>query len=86
MKHSTINIHGAKTHLSRLVDEVCKGKELILAKAGKPLVRLVPLEQAKPTRTPGFLKGKIKISADFDAPLPQNCLHMHLTPPSAVCA
>ena len=67
-----INIHEAKTHLSRLVDEVCKGKELILAKAGKPLVKLVPLEQAKPTRTPGFLKGKIKISADFDAPLPQD--------------
>ncbi len=75
MKHSTINIHEAKTHLSRLVDEVCKVKELILAKAGKPLVRLVPLEQSKPKRTPGFLKGKIKISADFDAPLPQGWLN-----------
>ena len=74
MKKTTINIHEAKTHLSRLVDEVCKGKELILAKAGKPLVKLVPLEQAKPTRTPGFLKGKIKISADFDAPLSQDWL------------
>jgi prevent-host-death family protein len=74
MKHSTINIHEAKTHLSRLVDEVCKGKELILAKAGKPLVKLVPLEQSKPKRIPGFLKGKIKIAADFDAPLPQDWL------------
>ena len=72
MKNATINIHEAKTHLSRLVDEVCKGKELILAKAGKPLVKLVPLEQSKPTRTPGFLKGKIKIARDFDAPLPQD--------------
>jgi antitoxin (DNA-binding transcriptional repressor) of toxin-antitoxin stability system len=73
MKPSTINIHEAKTHLSRL-DEVCNGKELILAKAGKPLVKLVPLEKAKTTRTPGFLKGKIKISADFDAPLPKDWL------------
>ncbi len=72
MNPSTINIHEAKTHLSRLVDEVCKGKELILAKAGKPLVKLVPLEQCHPKRTPGFLKGKIKISKDFDAPLPQH--------------
>jgi prevent-host-death family protein len=74
MKPSTINIHEAKMHLSRLVDEVCNGKELILAKAGKPLVKLVPLEQAKAPRTPGFLKGKIKISADFDAPLPKDWL------------
>ncbi len=72
MKNSTINIHEAKTHLSRLVDEVCKGKELILSKAGKPLVKLVPLEQAKTRRKPGFLKGKIKIAVDFDAPLPQD--------------
>jgi prevent-host-death family protein len=60
MKPSTINIHEAKTHLSRLVDEVCNGKELILAKAGKRLVKLVPLEKAKATRTPGVLKGKFK--------------------------
>jgi antitoxin (DNA-binding transcriptional repressor) of toxin-antitoxin stability system len=45
-----------------------------LAKAGKSLVKLVPLEKAKTTRTPGFLKGKIKISADFDAPLPKDWL------------
>ena len=74
MEKTTINIHEAKTHLSRLVDEVYKGKELILAKAGKPLVKLVPLEQSKPKRTPGFLRGKIKIAADFDAPLPQDGL------------
>jgi len=74
MKNSMINIHEAKTHLSRLVDEVCKGKELILAKAGKPLVKLVPLKPSKPKRTPGFLKGKIKIAADFDAPLPHDWL------------
>jgi len=71
MNSSTMNIHEAKTHLSKLIDEVSKGKEIILAKAGKPLVKLVPLEQSKPKRIPGFLKGKIKFSADFDAPLPQ---------------
>lgn len=74
MKPAIINIHEAKTHLSRLVDEACKGKELILAKAGKPLVKLTPLEKRKPPRIPGFLKGKIKISADFDAPLPNDWL------------
>lgn len=47
MKPSTVNIHKAKTHLSRLVDEVCEGKEFILAKEGKPLVKLVPLKNGK---------------------------------------
>ena len=75
MKIATMNIHEAKTHLSRLVDEVCKGQELILAKAGRPLVKLVPLKTVKPKRTPGFLKGKIRIAADFDAPLPQDWLN-----------
>jgi prevent-host-death family protein len=74
MKSSTVNIHEAKTHLSRLVDEVCEGKELILAKAGKPLVKLVPLKKAKSKRKPGFLKGKMKIGKDFDTPLPQGWL------------
>lgn len=70
MELETINIHQAKTHLSRLVDEVCQGKEFILAKAGKPLVKLVPLKKTKPKRKPGFLKGKIKIAKNFDEPLP----------------
>jgi prevent-host-death family protein len=74
MKTPTVNIHEAKTHLSRLVDEVCEGKELILAKAGKPLVKLVPLKKVNPKRKAGFLKGKIKIAKDFDAPLPQDWL------------
>ncbi len=73
MESSTVNIHEAKTHLSRLVNEVCEGKELILAKAGKPLVKLVPLHKKK-KRKPGFLKGKIKISPNFDLPLPSDWL------------
>ena len=70
----TINIHEAKTHLSRLVDEVSAGEELIIAKAGKPLARLVPIKLARPTRKPGFLKGKIRIANDFDAPLPSDLI------------
>ena len=65
-----VNIHQAKTHLSRLVEEVSAGKELIIGKAGKPLAKLVPLKPAKPVRKPGFLKGKIRIAGDFDKPLP----------------
>ena len=69
-----INIHEAKTHLSRLVEEVSAGEELTIAKAGKPLARLVPIKSAKQTRKPGFLKGKIRIANDFDAPLPSELL------------
>ena len=67
---ATVNIHQAKTHLSRLVDEVKRGKQHIIAKSGKPLAKLVPIRNEKPVRKPGFLKGKIKIGAKFDAPLP----------------
>lgn len=71
---ATVNIHEAKTHLSRLLDEVSGGKELVIAKAGKPLAKLVPIKPAKPVRKPGFLKGRIKISNDFDKPLPDELL------------
>ena len=70
----TINIHEAKTHLSRLVDEVSAGEELTIAKAGKPLARLVPIKPAKRVRKPGFLKGKMRIANDFDAPLPSELI------------
>ena len=62
-------MHEAKTHLSRLLDEVNGGTEVIIAKAGKPVARLVPIESRRPTRTPGFLRGKIRVADDFDAPL-----------------
>lgn len=71
---TTINIHEAKTHLSRLVDEAGAGKDLVIAKAGKPVARLVALTPPRPKRTPGFLKGKIRIAKDFDAPLPVELL------------
>lgn len=69
---TVINIHHAKTHLSRLVEEAAAGKELVIGKAGKPLAKLVPLNPPRPVRKPGFLKGKIRIARDFDKPLPED--------------
>jgi len=66
----TVNIHEAKTQFSRLVDAAASGEEIVIAKAGKPAARLVPMERAKVTRRFGGLKGKVHIADDFDAPLP----------------
>jgi prevent-host-death family protein len=66
---TTINIHEAKTHLSRLVDEVAAGAEVIIAKAGKPVARLTPLAAPARKKQLGLLKGKIKVPDDFNAPL-----------------
>jgi len=70
----TINIHEAKTHLSRIVDEVAAGTEVIIAKAGKPMARLLPVTVAVKKKRLGLLKGKIRIPADFNAPLPDEVL------------
>jgi prevent-host-death family protein len=70
----TINIHEAKTQFSRLIDAVSQGEEIIIAKAGKPAARLVPIQAKKPVLRFGVLKGKIKIAKDFDAPLPEEVL------------
>lgn len=67
-----VNIHEAKTHLSRLVDEAAQGEEIVIAKAGKPLARLVGTGP-RPRRR-GVLKGQISIADDFDAPLPEEIL------------
>ena len=69
-----VNIHSAKTHFSQLLDRVSSGEEIIIAKAGKPIARLVPLESYKHQRQPGSAKGKISIAEDFDAPLPAEVL------------
>lgn len=70
----TINLYDAKTHLSELVERAASGEEIIIAKAGKPRARLVPLEEDRPLRTPGALKGQIWIADDFDDPLPPEIL------------
>jgi len=71
----TVNIHAAKTHLSRLIDEVAAGKEIVIARAGKPVAKLVPMTatEPKPKRVLGLMAGQI-LSADFDAPLPDDLL------------
>lgn len=70
----TVNIHEAKTHLSRLVDEAAAGAEVIIAKAGKPMARLSPLNKPVRRKRLGLLKGKIKIAVDFNEPLPDHVL------------
>lgn len=65
----TVNIHDAKTHLSRLVDQAAHGEAFIIAKAGKPLVKVVPLESEDTgtARRLGFMAGEIAVPDDFDS-------------------
>ncbi|MGH8471188.1 MAG: type II toxin-antitoxin system Phd/YefM family antitoxin [Gammaproteobacteria bacterium] len=69
---STVNIHEAKTQLSRLLEAAARGEEIIIAKAGKPIARLVPIE--KPKRKPGALKGTFILDDTFFEPLPVDVL------------
>jgi prevent-host-death family protein len=72
----TVNIHAAKTHLSRLLDAAASGEEILIARAGRPIARLVPLEgqAVRPRRRLGLLAGQITVPEDFDAPLPEGVL------------
>ena len=65
---ATVNVHEAKTHLSRLLERVEAGEEIVVARNGKAVARLVPVGRA--ARRPGAMKGRIRIGRDFDAPLP----------------
>lgn len=69
-----VNLYDAKTHLSELVEDAARGDEIVIAKAGEPMARLVPLATSRPPRRPGAWKGRIWISDDFDAPLPDDVL------------
>jgi prevent-host-death family protein len=66
-----INIHEAKTHLSRLVERVEAGEEITLARAGRPVARLVPYRARQVPRRPGLWKGQVSMDPDFDEPLPE---------------
>lgn len=66
-----VNIHEAKTHLSRLLVRAARGEEIIIAKAGKPIAKLVPVARPVTRRKLGMARGQIWISPDFDAPLPK---------------
>lgn len=63
----TVNIHEAKTQLSKLVDEAVKGKPFVIAKAGKPLVKVVALDAPAAPKRIGFLEGEISVPDDFDS-------------------
>jgi len=69
-----VNIHEAKTQLSRLIELTQTGQEFIIAKAGKPVARLTPIERGKPPRRLGLLDGQIRVPDDFNAPLPEAVL------------
>lgn len=64
-----VNIHEAKTHFSKLLKEVLKGKEIIIAKGNKPIAKLISIERKKPKRKLGTAKGKIQMAPDFDEPI-----------------
>ncbi len=67
----TVNIHEAKTHLSRLVEEAAAGTEIVIAKAGKPMVRLVPVTSLEGPRELGLLAGRVRESEGWWAPDPE---------------
>lgn len=72
---TTVNVHAAKTNFSRLVDLAAAGEEIIIAKAGQPVARLVPLAAApREKRRLGLLAGRAIIPADFDAPIPEDVI------------
>lgn len=73
---TTVNIHQAKTHFSKLIDAVGHGQEFIIAKAGKPAAKLIPIATSRPQRKPGALKGKIHLTSAFDDPLPPEILDL----------
>ena len=64
------NIYEAKTRLSHLVERAAKGEEIVIAKAGVPLAKLVPTTRPKERRKPGGWEGQVQIADDFDKPLP----------------
>lgn len=69
-----VNVHEAKTHLSRLLDQALDGEEVIIMRAGRHLVRLTPVETAPTRRKLGSAKGEFVVPDDFDAPLPDDIL------------
>jgi prevent-host-death family protein len=70
---AVVNIHEAKTQLSKLLERVEEGEEVIIARGGKPIARLLPIG-ARAARQPGFLGGRVQMADDFDAPLPPDVL------------
>jgi len=78
-KPSTYNVHQAKTHLSELLERVADGEDVIIAKAGVPVARLVPVVRPNDGRPLGTEKGRLVVADDFDAPLPRAVLKLFET-------
>ena len=70
----TVNVHEAKTHLSRLLAAVARGEEIVISRAGTPIAKLVPLRRGGLGHVLGVDRDRVEISADFDAPLPGDFL------------
>ena len=68
----TVTVHEAKTNLSRLIEEACRGEEIVIARGSEPKVVLKPLRDAKGNRKPGLYKGKFKLGPEFFEPLPED--------------
>ncbi len=66
-----VNIHEAKTHFSQLIQRVLQGEEVTIARAGRPVARLIPIPGKSTKRTPGTARGRVEVHPDFDAPLPK---------------
>jgi prevent-host-death family protein len=64
-----VNVHAAKTHLSRLLERVEAGEEITLARAGRPIARLVPIKRSNEPRRPGIWAGRVWMAANFDGPI-----------------
>lgn len=71
-----VNIHDAKTHFSKLINQALEGEEIIIAKGGKPLVRLTPYSEQNTVRHGGQFRGLITISDDFNDSLPEDILKL----------
>lgn len=70
----TVNVHEAKTHLSRLLERVSEGEEIVIARAGRPVARLVPAGERPERREPGSASGRVVVGENFDEPLPEEVL------------
>ena len=68
----TVNVHEAKTHFSKLLRRVARGDEILIARAGKPIARLLPIARGRPAPVLGADRGKFTVPEDFDAPLPED--------------
>ncbi len=67
-----VDVHDAKANLSRLLDRVARGEEITIVRAGRPVAKLVPIRPSGDRREPGTARGRIRIGADFDDPLPED--------------